>query len=88
MSEERLPIPADEEQTPVKKAKKKGRKHSISRWFREMRSELKKVVWPTPKQIVNNTAVALVVMIVFAIVVWGFDEVASYGVKALISITG
>ena len=27
----------------------------LSRWFREMKSELKKVVWPTKSQMVNNT---------------------------------
>ena len=34
----------------------------IGKWFRDMKSELKKVVWPTPKQTANNTAVCLVVM--------------------------
>ena len=29
----------------------------IGKWFRDMKSELKKVVWPTPKQTANNTAV-------------------------------
>ena len=31
----------------------------LSRWFREMRSELKKVVWPSKSQMVNNTLVVL-----------------------------
>ena len=35
----------------------------IGKWFRDMKSELKKVVWPTPKQTANNTAVCLVVML-------------------------
>jgi len=58
----------------------------IADWFRGMRSELKKVVWPTPKQIVNNTGVALVVMIAAGVVIWGFDTVASKAVELLISI--
>ena len=29
----------------------------LSRWFREMKSELKKVVWPTKSQKVNNTVI-------------------------------
>ena len=29
----------------------------IGKWFRDMKSELKKVVWPTPKQTANNNAV-------------------------------
>ena len=64
------------EQTGAKKpakVKKKG-SNRIARWFREMRSELKKVVWPTPKQIVNNTIVSLTVMVAAAIVIWAIDQ--------------
>ncbi len=60
----------------------------IAKWWREMKSELKKVVWPSSKQTVNNTAVALVVMAVSAIVIWGFDEIAQLIVKTVISIAG
>lgn len=60
----------------------------VAKWWREMKSELKKVVWPTPKQTVNNTIVALIVMVVSAIVIWGFDEIAQMIVKAVISIAG
>ncbi|MCL1829555.1 MAG: preprotein translocase subunit SecE, partial [Oscillospiraceae bacterium] len=49
----------------------------VTKWFREMKSELKKVMWPTPKQTANNTAVALVVMAAAAVVLWGFDSLAS-----------
>ena len=56
------------------KSKVRG-SNRIARWFREMRSELKKVVWPTPKQIVNNTIVALTVMAVMAVAIWGLDQV-------------
>ncbi len=58
----------------------------IAKWWREMKSELKKVIWPTPKQTLNNTIAALVVMAISAIVIWGFDEIASMIVKAVISI--
>lgn len=74
------------------KAKKPGRFAGffkrIPEWFRGMRSELKKVVWPTKKQIANNTLVALVVMVVAAVVIWGFDEIASMAVNLLISVAG
>jgi preprotein translocase subunit SecE len=72
----------------AKKARKKRKGNRVTRWFREMKSELKKVVWPTPKQILNNTVVALVVMLVSAIVIWGFDTLASQGIEALISLGG
>lgn len=60
----------------------------ISNWFRGMKSELKKVVWPTPKQIINNSLVVLVVMVVAGIVIGGFDELASRVVDVLISLFG
>jgi len=60
----------------------------ITQWFRDLRSELKKVVWPTRQQMVKNTTVALAVTFSSAIVLWGFDFIASKGVKALISLVG
>ena len=58
----------------------------IGKWFRDMKSELKKVVWPTPKQFGKNTLVALVVMAAAALVLWGFDSLAKAAVEALITL--
>jgi len=69
---------------PAKKRKVKGSNRFL-RWFREMRSELKKVVWPTPKQVVNNTIVALTVMTCAAIVIFALDEVAAQIFFAIIT---
>ena len=60
----------------------------VGKWFREMKSELKKVVWPTRKQLFNNTLVSVVVMVASAIVLWGFDMLASGLVHALINLAG
>jgi len=70
-----------------KKRKIKG-SNRIARWFREMRSELKKVVWPTPKQIVNNTFVALTVMTFASIVIWALDLAAENIFMAIITLFG
>lgn len=72
--------------TPAKKKAK--RKNPLAKWFREMRSELKKVVWPTPRQIVNNTGVALAVMAVSSIAIWALDSVGTEIFSALISLGG
>ena len=68
----------------TKKRKVKG-SNRFARWFREMRSELKKVVWPTPKQIVNNTFVALTVMACAAILIWALDLAAGEIFMAIIT---
>ena len=60
----------------------------VKKWFREMKSELKKVVWPTRKQTLNNVIVAVVVMVLAGIVIWAFDQLAYLIVQSLISIGG
>jgi len=67
---------------PSKKKRMKG-SNRIAKWFREMRSELKKVVWPTPKQIVNNTLVSLSVMVASAIVIWAIDQAGAQIFQAI-----
>ncbi len=57
---------------------------AICRYFRELRSELKKVVWSTPKQILKNTLIVIVCVLVVGVFIWVFDFVARYGIDALI----
>ena len=60
----------------------------IAKWFREMKSELTKVVWPSKKTIVKNSLIALGVMAVSAVVLWGFDEIAQLLIKAIFILAG
>jgi len=66
--------------------KKSGNR--FTRWFKGLRSELKKVSWPTRSQVINNTWVVLVVTAVCAVAIWGFDYVAQLIVRTLIDFTG
>lgn len=58
----------------------------IASWFRGMKSELKKVVWPTRKQVINNSFVVLAALVASGIVVWAFDWLASSLINLLINI--
>ena len=58
---------------------------SICRYFRELRSELKKVVWSSPKQVLKNTLIVLVCVVVVGVFIWVFDFVARFGIDALIN---
>ena len=69
-----------------KTTEKQGFFKRVGKWFRDMKSELKKVVWPTPKQTAKNTFVAVVMIVICAVVLWGFDSAAQATVKALINI--
>ena len=56
----------------------------ICKYFRELRSELKKVVWSTPKQVLKNTLIVLISVLVVGVFIWVFDFVFRYGIDALI----
>ena len=84
MAEEKKAAP---QKVAVKKTDEKLKfTQRVKKWFRDMKSELKKVSWPAPKQTAKSTGVALVVIVVCAIVLWGFDSAAQATVKALINI--
>ena len=72
---------------PVSKpAKKKKKQSKIVKWFRDMKAELKKVTWPSKKQLINNSAVVIVVEIAAAIVLWVFDTIGSAVVDVIFKI--
>ena len=56
----------------------------MGKWFRDMKSELKKVQWPTRKQTINNTLIVIACVIVVGICIALFDYVAGEAIKLLI----
>jgi len=46
----------------------------IERFFREVWSELSKVLWPSKQDVVNNTVVVMGVLMVFGSCVWVLDS--------------
>ena len=58
--------------------------HGVCRYFRELKSELKKVTWPTAKQVVKNTMIVVACVLVVGVFIWMFDFVAGIGINALL----
>ena len=58
----------------------------ICRYFRELRSELKKVVWPTAKQVLKNTLVVAICVLIVGIFIFIFDELAGLGISSLLKL--
>lgn len=57
------------------KGKKSGKKKKgIIKYFKDARSEFKKVVWPTPKETTHNTVVVIVLCGLAALFVFGLDS--------------
>ena len=58
----------------------------VKKYFRELRSELKKVVWPTPQQVLKNTAIVVCCVLAIGVFIWLFDFVADLGITKLLSL--
>ena len=54
------------------------------KWFRDMKSELKKVQWPTRKQTINNTLIVIACVIVVGVFIGLFDLVAQQAIRLLL----
>lgn len=65
--------------TKIKNVNKKQKpKKSSKKIVKETVSELKKVSWPTFPKVVKQTGVVLTVVIVFTLVLFGFDRLFSW----------
>ena len=66
---------------PEKKNKEK--KH----FFKDFKAELKKVIWPTSKQVVNNTTAVITIVLLTALIVFvldfAFEALNTYGINKL-----
>lgn len=56
----------------------------LCKYLRELKSELRKVVWPTPQQVAKNTLIVVGCVLVIGVFIWLFDFVAQIGIDALI----
>ena len=75
--------------TAVKKDETKpGFFKRIGKWFREMKSELKKVIWPSRKTLTNNTLISVGSIVVSAVVLWCLDLVAQGLVNLIFTMAG
>lgn len=58
--------------------------NKVFTFLREAREELKKVVWPTRKQLIQHTLVVIAVSLVVAAILGAFDILLSLGLKTII----
>ena len=67
-------------------AEEKKVKKDYGKWFREMRSELKKVVWPSSKTVTKNVLTVVAVSLAIGVCIWVFDAVAQLAIKTLLGL--
>lgn len=78
---------AKAESKPAKKSQAK-KPNKVVKYFKDLKSEFKKVVWPSRKTVVNNTGVVLAAMIISGLAIWGLDSAFAALLKGLLSMVG
>jgi len=86
-----MPKEAKNKESKVKKTKTaKEKKH----FFKDTKAELKKVIWPTSKQLVNNTLAVITVVLLVGVIVFVLDvcfektnQLGINGLKAIVQST-
>lgn len=66
----------------------KKRVEGLKRFFVETKAEFKKIVWPAPKQVLNNTIVVIVMILVVGALIWCLDALSSSGLNAFLKTYG
>ncbi len=74
----------------AKDAKKKDAKkpNRVLRWLKDLRGELKKVTWPSMKDVVKNVGIVIACVLIVGVCIWVFDYLAHAVVGALLNLFG
>ena len=72
------------------KEKKEKQNKEKTHFLKDVKAELKKVIWPTPKQLFNNTVAVIAIVIIVGVIVFlldlCFEKANTFGVNKLKSI--
>ena len=80
---------AEPNQNPAEKKpaeKKPGVFARLKKYFRDTKSEVKKVAWPTKQQTINNTGVVIACIVVVGAFIGVLDAVFTFGLQALLKL--
>ena len=94
MADEKKVTDAEVAAKKAKKAEKKSKKapskfspknigKGIARFFKDLRGETKKIVWPNAKMIVKSTGIVLATVLILGAGIWIIDFAISGGISAL-----
>ena len=93
MADEKKVTDAEVAAKKAKKAEKKKKTPSkfspknigkgIARFFKDLRGETKKIVWPNAKMVVKSTGIVLATVLILGAGIWIIDFAISGGISAL-----
>ena len=77
----------EKEVKPLNNKKSKKEEKNKRHFFKDFKAELKRVVWPTPKQLLNSTVAVITIVLVVGLIVFaldlGFELLNKYGINKL-----
>ena len=73
---------------PKKVSKEENKaKQEKKHYFKDFKAELKKVIWPIPKQLINNTITVIAMVLITAVIVFAldliFESANKYGLEKI-----
>lgn len=60
------------------------KKAKMTTYFRGVKAEMKKVIWPSKKELINYTGVVIMISALIAIIVWVLDLLIHGGLSFII----
>ena len=63
---------------------KKTNKAKKPSWFKELKAEFNRIIWPTKERIAKETAVVVICAIIIGVIVAVLDVGIQYGIQALV----
>ena len=83
---EKKVVEAEGKQAKPAKAKKEKKPSKVKGAWKGFKSELKKIVWPTWKQVLKNTGIVAVIVVVCTVAIAGLDIAFREGFDALVGL--
>lgn len=79
-------MPKETNKKQGKEKQSKDKKH----FMKDFKAELKRVIWPTPKQLLNSTIAVITIVLITAVIVFvldfTFEKMNEYGIEKLKSV--
>lgn len=60
----------------------------LSRYLNDVRAEMRRVVWPTRDEVIQSSWIVVITLTIFVVLIFAFDEIASFIIGLLASVGG
>ncbi len=57
----------------------------IANYFKEVKAEMKKVVWPTFAKVRQNTFIVIIYVLIVGLVIWALDMLFTWGMSFFVN---